>query len=449
MPEHSDSVLQKNPIEKPPTMRTYNDSMTKPKWIGWLRIIALVVIALLYGGTALLTLSDPPDTLRFVNVDFYTYYAGGKLFWQGNNIYSGDLTGRLLAAEGLYYDKGSNYIYPPYVAAFLAPFTQVLSGKALGFLWFFIMLTALLGAVWMAVLIFFPDEPPNRQRLQWLDWSILALLYVPTNYSYFVGQINPLLLILLTGFLFCLQHGRDRLAGLLLAAAILIKVAPAIFLLYLIIRRRWTALVMALSLSIVGLGISLAPLWGQWMNYFQIALPDSTRLVSHPANQSISAFFSRLLVASPFTNPLIVSSSLARVAATGAALLLLAISSIATYRTSRDNRAGILSFCLFLVTMVLISPLAWENLFVLIVFPLLAIFYLWPKLSSIEKGLVVFAIILSIVQRLWAPHGVAPDETPGLNNWTLLMSLLLYSTLILYTILRRHVIPKIRREAEL
>lgn len=94
--------------------------------------------------------SDIPFSLPYSNVDFYTYYAGGKLFSQQQNIYSSELTNALLTAQELPYIQNSDYIYPPYMALLLS-FVAGIPPRVLAFVWGILNLAGLaLSVYWLA-----------------------------------------------------------------------------------------------------------------------------------------------------------------------------------------------------------------------------------------------------------------------------------------------------------
>lgn len=418
-----------------PSIQT-TGSQTSPRGVLAIRIlryIAILALLFQYGSLAILMVVEPPETFRFVNVDFFTYYAGAALFAQGKNIYDARPTEALLKEQNLIYLENSNYIYPPYTAALLSIPATVLPPRILGLLWYIASLIALAGALWL--LLRLTAQTQDRRELigKWRDWLILALLFVDTNYSYYVGQINAIVLLLLVGFLYCLQRKRPVLSGILLGIAILIKVAPAIFLLYLLVRRETRALIV----SIVTVGsvvlLTLPFLAGQMVNYIQVALPDSTRLNAHTANQSISTFFTRLFYRNEYTFALFDSPTLVRIFSIAMGLLLLSLSFYTVYRSNQhSDKANSLSFSLFLITMVLTAPLAWENLFIFLVVPILLLLYSWRQLTNASRIIVIVGLVLLTVQRIWAPYGLTPSDYPALRSLTLLMSLALYGALLLF-----------------
>jgi alpha-1,2-mannosyltransferase len=376
---------------------------------------------------------DPPEPFRFVNVDFFTYYAGGVLFAQDQNIYDARLTEELLKDRGLIYLENSNYIYPPYTAAFLAVPAKVLPPRLMGLLWYFASLISLGVALWLIIRLTAQSQNQRELFSKWRDWFILALLFVDTNYSFYVGQINAIVLFMLVAFLYYLQQKRPALAGVLLGIAILIKVAPIIFLLYLLVRREIKALVVTV-VTMVGIALLTLPLLiGQIVNYVQVALPDSTRLNAHTANQSISAFFTRLFYPNEYTFAVLDSSTLVRILTIAVGLLLLGQALYAAYVSGqRSNKANTLSFSLLLITMVLTAPLAWENLYVFVVIPILLLLSSWQQLSNSTRIALIVGLVLITTQRFWAPYGLTPGDYPSLRGLTLLMSLALYGALLLF-----------------
>src|SRR5206468_249172 len=86
--------------------------------------------------------------------------------------------------------------------------------------------------------------------------------------SYHLGQPSLVLLALMLGAFLSLRHGRETLAGALVALAVAIKAFPLLAIFYLVYRRYWTAaisLVIALVILLFLLPIPFRG-WQQTLN---------------------------------------------------------------------------------------------------------------------------------------------------------------------------------------
>lgn len=394
-------------------------------------ILGLLFSAYLFLGVAIATRREP--AVRFAQVDFNTYYAAATLFVRGQNIYDGKLLGNLIRNLGLEYIDGSNYIYPPYLAMFLIPLT-FLPPLSAGFVWYIINLVALCLATWFIASSGLHPETSTSQKSQWCDFMILSLIFVPTTYSFYVGQVNAILLLLLAGTYFFLEKDREIMAGVMLGTSILIKVAPAIMMVYLIIKRKRTAFISALSTVIATILITAPAVYTCLMAYPTVMIQKLSTAVPHPVNQSINGFFSRLFTETQFTVPLWNAPELVNIFTWISSLVILIIVTISMMVASRkyvQKASDDLLFGQLVTVMVVISPLAWENFYLLLVFPILAIFRRWNTLSRSQRYLFVTSFLLITAQRLWDPFVNSPTDFPALRHFPLLMSLGLYGALIL------------------
>jgi len=380
--------------------------------------------------------SDIPFSLPYSNVDFYTYYAGGKLFSQQQNIYSSELTNALLTAQELPYIQNSDYIYPPYMALLLS-FVAGIPPRVLAFVWGILNLAGLaLSVYWLADLV---SDSQSRVR-KFTEFLLLALCFMPTQYALFVGQVNMILLALMIGAFRWDIRNQGRLAGIVLGIAILIKVSPAILLWYFLCRARWTTLVWS-GIVVLAVGLVTFP-WTYDYNllYLTEVMPHLSQPQAHAVNQSLNGFFSRILTDNVFSTAWVNAPTLSRLLTLAASGVMGVFSLLVVFRGVRpvqsSLRQHLYAYLLLITISVIVSPLAWENLYVLLVIPLLALFSDWRDLTLWQRRFVLLSAALMTVQRVWAPYG----ETPGAFLWahdlTLLMSLGLYGAFFLIIVLR-------------
>jgi hypothetical protein len=146
--------------------------------------------------------------------DFINYWAPGRLNAHGLNPYSPDNLLPLQREIGLPGDEPKPMFYPPWVFPLLMPFGLLPFGLS-RLLWLILNL---------GVVIFCADwiwryfDGPLQYR--WLAW-LLSLVFVPTIMVLKIGQIGPLILLGVVGFLNFEKRGRDFLAGAMLALAAL------------------------------------------------------------------------------------------------------------------------------------------------------------------------------------------------------------------------------------
>ena len=174
-----------------------------------------------------------------------------------------DLSAYLLAAEALW--AGGNpyqlemvfpYIYPLTLATILIPLTAVPY-------WFAITIWFVIGVVSLSAFVLvvtrtgacYLNQRSVAELVPWLGVLYLLLLE-PIQANFLNGQANLLSLGLLALFLFGYARGSSSLTALGLAAAVAIKLVPAVLLFFLIVERR---IVMAGLVAFITVMLMLAP----------------------------------------------------------------------------------------------------------------------------------------------------------------------------------------------
>lgn len=172
--------------------------------------------------------------------DFVAYYGGARLVALGHSssLYNFTVLGRFEAAlvHPLHVRDGVlPFIYPPYLAVTLAPLAA-LSYNAAYFAWL-VLNCCLVGIVLYALCRY----AGLRGRAAALFW-VASLSFLPVFVGVVQGQTSPLLLALTTLAVLALVGGHEGIAGAALAVALVKPPYVVPFLLVLLVRRRWRAL---------------------------------------------------------------------------------------------------------------------------------------------------------------------------------------------------------------
>ena len=135
--------------------------------------------------------------------DFVEYWGAGRLNSQGQNPYDPALLYQMerMVSPGL--TEAIMMWNPPWTLALAMPFSW-LPAQTSHALWIAIQLTALLASVdwlWRSY------GGPSRYR--WLAW-LLSVGFLPTFFALRMGQISPLILLALVGFLHFERRGQGR-----------------------------------------------------------------------------------------------------------------------------------------------------------------------------------------------------------------------------------------------
>lgn len=245
----------------------------------------VVVVVLAVVGTLLHTVGIPglQQTPPY-RIDLDVYRVGGQVFRDGGDLY-GELP---QLAQGAHLP----FTYPPLSAQLFSLLTLVPLAVA----------SALITLATIAVLAYVVQlvltrtcERPQRE-LWWLTAAVVvvALWFGPVRETIGFGQINVFLMALV---LVDVIRGRGRWwGGTLTGLAMAIKLTPAVFLLYFVLRRDWRGLATAVvsALAFTGIGHLLTP--DDSVRYWTFAIRDPARIggLAFTSNQSVNGFVHRL-----------------------------------------------------------------------------------------------------------------------------------------------------------
>jgi hypothetical protein len=223
---------------------------------------SLLAIAFLFAGAAI---KWPLD-------DFAEYWAAGRLNLAGGNPYD--------PAAMLHEQRGIGWSLPSAVMMYNPPWTlplvtlfAVLPFQVARSVWLPIQL---LLTLWCAtrLWVMYGGAPRHAVRA-----AALALLWMPTVVALRMGQLSPLILLGLVGFLWSLSRRRELAAGVFFGLTAvkpqLVALVWIVFLLWTAAERRWRVF------SGAALSVGGAALTAFLMN--PDAFPDYARLMtSHP-----------------------------------------------------------------------------------------------------------------------------------------------------------------------
>lgn len=180
----------------------------------------------------------PQLLARLQMYDFVEYWAAGRLIALGENPYDGDRMHELERTAGRTED-GILMWNPPWTLPLVLPF-GLLPVRMAHLLWLVLQLVVVGYCADRLWLLYGGD----RER-RWLSW-LLGLTFLPTLFALTAGQITPVLLLGVVGFLAFMGRKCETWAGV---AAVLIAVKPHLaylfwlaLLLWSIRERRWRTL---------------------------------------------------------------------------------------------------------------------------------------------------------------------------------------------------------------
>ncbi len=156
-------------------------------------------------------------------VDFYPFY------W---------ITRELLYLNADLYGTHPAFSYPPFFYCVVAPFAVFQAKVAFG-LWIAFSVALLFAAIFL-VLKMLQSVPSGSPVFLTESWNKaylgLALVLFIVFDNLYLGQSNILVFFLTVFSIYLFEDGREYLSGITIAAAIAIKITPALFLVYFIFR---------------------------------------------------------------------------------------------------------------------------------------------------------------------------------------------------------------------
>lgn len=323
-------------------------------------VVLLSVAALFH---VILLIAQLPHRVR--RFDFSVFYASAVAMRRGMNPYLVDLrqVGAPLHLEiwPLIHTTST----PTFLLLFM-PFAYVPERTAY-WLWFLLTIIALAVAV---ALMLGGAEAALPTPLKWVLLDAIVL-YSPLSDHFAFAQVQILILLMLVLMMRWLASGREIAAGLILALAVMLRAFPLVIALYLIVTRRWRALLsMTAGIALLG-SITVAGVgWDIARTFIAgAALTVSHHPVSLPINVALGTFITRLFW--HLFGPVLSSEmEVARKAAVlFADLAVLGFSIRATLRTTGGRDAMLRAYGLWVVVSIMLSPIAWIHYMVLLLIP--------------------------------------------------------------------------------
>jgi alpha-1,2-mannosyltransferase len=220
--------------------------------------------------------------------DLNVYYGAINYWADGNDIYD-------------FVRKGSTYgfTYPPFGALTMLPMALVSWPVA-------VVIGSILtvaATVWLMRLLL----APTIKRRGWTPWFALGVafcllaVYEPYRETFLFGQVNMLLLGLVAFDLLILLPRNNKWAGITTGLATAIKLTPGVFIVYLLVTKRWRAAIIASITAAAATLLAAAVAPDASREFWTSALWDTDRVgsLSFISNQSLQGVVARLDPAHP------------------------------------------------------------------------------------------------------------------------------------------------------
>ncbi|WP_170112228.1 glycosyltransferase 87 family protein [Nocardia fluminea] len=357
----------------------------------WLVPVLLTVVSVVCVRTPIWPFERYSDGF----IDLQVYRLGIEAMRDGADIY-GQLPKTTIGI-------GLPFIYPPFAAIALAPFALLPWGAAK----VLYVVVSIAAVAWTLYLVA-RRYHPNRKQAALLVTACalpLAMLLEPVRSTIDFGQVNLLLMVLVATD--CLLPKTRYPRGMLIGLAAAIKLTPAAFVLYFLVRKDYKAAATAAGTGAIATIASFALLPTESTRYWFGGLGNVSGLSGSAfhTNQSIQAVMARLHITGlPFDALWLVL---------GALLLVLVV---AAMRKAADAPAIALS--LNAVFTLLVSPISWSHHWVWIAPALLAMVCHARTLPvSSARGWYATTVVVAAVFVI-APHSFLPDGERRETSWT-------------------------------
>jgi len=340
--------------------------------------------------------------------DFSNYYESAWALRNGIDPYSSYLApvGARLGLEtgGLLHASET----PPFLLCF-EPLTLV-PPRAAFWTWSAINFAAL--AIAMYLLLAY--RPGLSTRTAWL-LAGLILMSAPVTVNLYWGQSQLIILALMAAAMRSMEHKRDGAAGLLIAAAALLRAYPLLLVGYLLITRRWRALAFATAGIAAGVLVTVAALGlTQVLSFVHgaIWLTDYS-VVNRVDNLSLGPFVSRTFWTLTGTAAGSSTDWIRRAAIAVADVLLFAVTIRATLLDSNRGDPDWRIYSLWIATAIMLSPVAWHHYLLLLIIPFVQLVASASRGRSSSRAIwmAAFAYALSAVSLRISNRFLVPPPT--------------------------------------
>jgi hypothetical protein len=344
-------------------------------------------------------------------LDFFQEWASARNFRSGLPIYTnqGQTMDLYLGVRLPYRSFGIHFnAHPPPSVLLVLPLAWLDYPDAF-LVWSLLSLAALAVSGWLIV---------RHLGLPFSAWSLLpavtlALVCNPFRQQMIQGQLNLVLLLLLVGLWAAERSDRAAWAGVCLGLAAAIKLFPALFFVYYLLRRRWAVLAWGAGTLALATALTAAVLGpSAYQGYVRDALPAVALFYGWWPNISLTGFWFKLFDGgSGHVIPLWHSPLLARAATLVSWVVVLALLAAAALR-ARTRHQRDLAFGLTVIALVLLSPIAWDHYCVLLLLPVVLLWLELPRHGLRRQAFRVCLVVLWLTPMVyWHPLIGAHIET--------------------------------------
>jgi hypothetical protein len=365
------------------------------------RVLAGVVLILFgYGELDRGLMSGQVAPARY---DFSAYYVAGRLaaehppgrlYYQA--VYPDGRISTMGATEGWtevthHYgvSQALTYVYPPFFAVLLRPFTQFSYGAAYG-LWNIFTVLVTLASVLICL-----DLGGRRIDLKLgLILAVGLISYAPFFQELVLGQVASLILFLCALGVWLLLRGRHWSSAFCFAVATMIKITPCLAVPLLILHRKWKWLAAYVCWMWLLTGVSIWQMgWAAHEEFLHGVMPSVSCGIAYYVNISVVNYVQELFLG--YAPTTVTQSTLPPLACTvsKAVSLVVFCGMMMRFYLCRREENLVLHLALMMLLSLAISPITWLHHYVIALLPFL---YLWCRLGEPRRDYLLLAMVLVV-----------------------------------------------------
>jgi hypothetical protein len=361
----------------------------KSSWVTSIVVSGLIVLLILRR-----LFSSSLDLLDFFNA----YYPAGRLILENpGKLYS--------FAESIIL----GFVNLPILALLFTPFTWFEKSIAGNLFTGLGVASVVLFGGWLIKLA-------HLRGLKRLVFIALLVANTPIFYSVWLGNSTHMVFLLVIATLVCLQAKRDAWGGICLAGAGLLKPPLLFLLLYVLVRKRFGAVIgcvvslgVTFGLSVLFFGLNLNLVWFQ-----ECILKFSGQIVTAYNSQSVDSFLIRLMSDAPIDSwDLVTGDGVFKFWRYLLFAVLIGGTMFTILRRPVPQAVQVegLEYSIFLTLTILISPISWTHYYLFLLLPIAL--YLGGRLGVPKHPALQTMLFLSIF------FVIAPNVTqiPFRNPW--------------------------------
>ncbi len=338
-------------------------------------------------------------------IDIDIYQMGGQTWLDGRPLYRGDVLFHTPIGLNL------PFTYPPLAAIVFAPFAWLHMPAAS------VAITALTLVLLIVstVIVLTRLDVWNTSALlggpAWLRRWWLAVVVVapasiwlePINSNFAFGQINVVLMTLVIAD--CVPRRTPWPRGLLLGLGIALKLTPAVFLLYFLVRRDFRSALTAMTSFAAATLLGFILAWSDSWEYWTHTVHHTDRIGSAALNtdQNIAGALARIAL----------SEQLRFLFWAGLCLAVLALTVWAMRRVLRAGETTLAIICVALFGL-LVSPVSWSHHWVWVLPTLVVTAVLGWRRRNVALGVLTVA---GVALMDWIPLELMPKHHEETANW--------------------------------